>query len=156
MTGQYLTLVDPTHQYAMAGCYDVVLIGITNFGCTDTATHNICVNEKPTAVLSSDRTEGCPDACIQFTDASLSNANSIVAWDWDLGDGSTSSIFNPQNCYANNQTLVDELYTVTLIVTNDLGCMDTVTMPNYITIHPNPVAAFTAVPEETNEHDSDH
>jgi subtilisin family serine protease len=61
----------------------------------------------------------CEDTDCAFTDES-SPAASIVAWAWDLGDGSTSSARNPARHYAKAGT-----YTVVQTVTDDMGLTDT-------------------------------
>ncbi len=66
---------------------------------------------------------------IQFTDLSSGQPTS---WQWDFGDGNTSTQQNPLHIYSASGT-----YTVTLIACNQYGC-DTLVMPNYITINLNP------------------
>lgn len=46
----------------------------------------------------------------------------IFTWAWNFGDGDTSSVQNPIHYYPSSGT-----YTVTLIVTNSNGCLDTIT-----------------------------
>jgi Zn-dependent metalloprotease/chitodextrinase len=56
----------------------------------------------------------CPGRVVDFTDASFDPDGSIVSWDWDFGDGNTSTAQNPSHTYA-----ADGTYTVTLTVTDD-------------------------------------
>lgn len=61
------------------------------------------------------------------------------SWDWDFGDGFSSSLQNPSHSY----DAVGE-YTVELIATNENGS-DTITKVNFINVtEPKPTAAFTA------------
>ncbi|MCU0433873.1 MAG: gliding motility-associated C-terminal domain-containing protein [Bacteroidia bacterium] len=53
-----------------------------------------------------------------FTDAS----GGAISWAWDFGDGTTSTQQNPQHNYTTAGT-----YTITLLVTNSAGCIDTIT-----------------------------
>ena len=145
-------LQDPTHVYGSAGVYNVQLIGISDMGCADTAVHPVEVYEKPIAAFTSDVTEGCDPLDVVFQDQSTHNATSIIAWDWDLGNGTSSADQNPGTQYDGSGTLLDMFYDVTLIVTNDNGCMDTVSVANYITVHPDPIADFRPMPEITDEH----
>jgi PKD repeat protein len=55
---------------------------------------------------------------VHFTDASSGG----VSWSWDFGDGNTSASQNPVHAYTAEGT-----YTVTLVVTNQYGCSDTIT-----------------------------
>ncbi len=149
------SLENPTYQYGAAGTHNPVLIGISDFGCSDTATIPVDVYAVPVPIVSADVTEGCPDLCVQFgADQSVSNAGAITAWEWNLGNGNTAAINNPTTCYGNLSNLTDAQYSVQLIVTNNLGCSDTVLMNNFITVHPNPIADFTATPPTTNEYDA--
>ena len=59
-------------------------------------------------------------------------------WQWDFGDGFTSSDENPNHTYA-----ASGAYTVELIALNDLGCQDTIEIE--LTVNPSPVADFEFV-----------
>ena len=147
-------IVSPSHVYGSAGVYNVMLIGVSDQGCLDTMILPVDVYAKPVAAISVDQSEGCPVHCVNLgADNSISNAGSIVSWDWDLGNGLTSNIANPNTCYNNTGNLLDVNYDVELIVTNDLGCKDTILEQNFITVHPLPIASFEPSPAETNEHD---
>ena len=63
---------------------------------------------------------------ILFNDASLGSINS---WEWDFGNGNTSTDQNTTTTYLNDSTFL-----VTLIVIDDNGCTDTTTRP--VTIFP--------------------
>ncbi len=67
-------------------------------------------------------TSGCLLNEIQFNDLSTTD-DIIVDWDWDFGDGTGSSAENPTHTYTTEGT-----FTITLIVTTELGCSDTVTL----------------------------
>lgn len=75
---------------------------------------------KPTAdfsFLSSIQVEGLP---VYFEN----NSTGGVTWEWDLGNGSYSTLFSPGTIYDPAGT-----YTVTLIVTNEMGCIDSISKP---------------------------
>ena len=57
---------------------------------------------------------------VSFTDNS---SGGIVGWSWNFGDNNSSTMQNPINTYTN-----EGLYAVTLIVTDSLGCTDTITI----------------------------
>ncbi len=86
------------------------------------------------AVFSADVTQGCDELTVQFTDESTP-AGEIVTWVWDLGDGNTSSIQNPEHIYN-----VPGAYEICLTVTNNLGEMNTHCETDFITIVETPVA----------------
>ncbi len=114
-------------------------------GCTATATVNVTVYPMPTAVFSSDVVSGCEPVCVNFTDnSSIANPGNITAWDWDFGDGNTSTSQNPIHCYTTSGN-----YTVILSVKSADGCTNTITMTNYINVFANPIAVFSASPQPT-------
>ncbi|MEL7428194.1 MAG: choice-of-anchor L domain-containing protein, partial [Bacteroidota bacterium] len=51
----------------------------------------------------------------------LTFADSLVSWDWDFGDGNSSTLQNPQHTYAQ-----PGVYDVGLITLNASGCPDTI------------------------------
>lgn len=70
----------------------------------------------------------CPSVFAAFTDNSQAYGN-IVNWSWDFGDGKTSSLQNPSNTYVFAGT-----YTSSLIITDEYGCMDTISNIDFLTI----------------------
>jgi MYXO-CTERM domain-containing protein len=59
---------------------------------------------------------------VSFKDKSTDANGMIVAWEWDFGDGETSTEQNPSHAYA-----MEGAYTVTFTATDDLGGTATVT-----------------------------
>ena len=79
---------------------------------------------------------GCGPYTVNFIDQSTPNP---IAWDWDFGDGNTSSAKDPSNTY-----YLSGVYTVTLKATFPGGAMVTTIKSNHITIHTKPTANFTS------------
>ncbi len=144
------TLPNPLHDYSEDGVFNVRLVVNTERGCFDTIVHPVTVLAKPTTIFTSDITEDCSPACINFMDLSLSNATSITSWQWDLAGGDSSLLQNPSKCYSNTSNTTDSLFTIGLITGNDLGCYDTIQIEDYIASWHNPVADFEVNPELTN------
>lgn len=132
--GNTSTIQNPTNPYASLGTYNASLTVTTSDGCSHSTTQVVGMYPLPVA----DFTFG--DACLntdfQFTDASSVSSGAVVSWDWDFGDGATSTAQNPGNQYA-----ADGTYNVTLVATTDHNCSDTETQT--VTVHPLPVADFT-------------
>ncbi len=87
-----------------------------------------CVEDRtaaPVAVLAAPSTEVDLGELIQFTDRSY---NVPTSWQWDFGDGGSSTDQNPTHSYTALGT-----YTVSLEVSNALGS-DAVTRTDYITV----------------------
>ena len=76
---------------------------------------------------------------VTFTDVSTtSNGSPIVSWNWSFPGGSpaSSTVQNPTTTYPAGN------YTVTLIVTSQSGCTDTISLP--ISVTGLPIAAFSS------------
>lgn len=72
---------------------------------------------------------------ITFTDLSTVINGTNVAWEWDFGDGTTSTAQSPVHTYPAGGN-----YTVQVVVESNQGCRDSVSHPVYA--RQSPVAAF--------------
>ena len=90
-------------------------------------------------------TSGCNPLIVTFSDLTPN----AVAWNWDFGNGSTSTLQSPGLIYNTSG-----IYSVELIVTLSNGSTDTVTKSNYIQVFQGPTAGFTATPNAICEGDS--
>jgi gliding motility-associated-like protein len=74
----------------------------------------------------------CPPREVEFTDKSVAaGSGQIVAWLWDFGDGTTSTLQHPKKIYTEPNP---NGYTVTLTVTDKNGCKQTRIDPNAIVL----------------------
>jgi gliding motility-associated-like protein len=118
---QSSSLTEPVHTYDRPGIYSVSLSVTSQNGCEDSYTIPglVEVSAGPSAGFTQSATEVTSvDALINFTNGSTG----AVAYQWFFGDGSSSSSIHPSHQY--NDT---GLYQVQLVVTNEVGCLDTVT-----------------------------
>ncbi|TNE82186.1 MAG: PKD domain-containing protein [Bacteroidetes bacterium] len=129
--GDSSTLINPSHVYANAGTYNTQLVVTTNYGYTANYTLQVDVFENPDAAF--DALNVCEGNANTFTDASMIPGGTPV-YEWNFGDGSTSSASSPSHQYATPGN-----YTVTLKVTTN-GCVDQ--MSKEVTYAPIPVADF--------------
>ena len=120
---------DPQHVYSNHGTYNVHLEVTHNSGCTDTISQQVDII--PKATFSYIQT--CDT--FNFTDESTPLFQ-ITSWEWDFGDGGSSTDPSPLYIYP-----VAGNYLVKLIVTHSSGCMDSTTQLVDIV----PVADFTYV-----------
>ncbi|CAN5891280.1 hypothetical protein BH11BAC7_BH11BAC7_06550 [soil metagenome] len=112
-------------------------------GCTATATEIVTVNPTPVAAFSGAPLAGCSPLDISFTDVSaIAAPGTITAWLWEFGDNTTDTLQDPLHTYYNPMS-----YGVTLTVVTADGCTSTLTINNYITVYPDPVAGFSAFPQ---------
>jgi VCBS repeat-containing protein len=95
---------------------------------SNTATVNITINSgtpAPVADFTADSTTGTAPLTVNFNDLSTGD---ITSWEWDFGDGGTSTEQNPTHRYN-----WPGAYTVSLTVTGPHGS-DTETRIDYITV----------------------
>lgn len=138
--GNTSSLQNPTASYFNTGNYTVSLT-VTNLNGTNTLTRTqyITVYEPPVADFSASPISGCFPLRVNFTDLSSAGiGNTNVSWLWDFGNGTTSTLQNPQTTYNSAG-----LYTITLKVTNDKGCTKTVSRNNFISVTNGVSASFT-------------
>lgn len=139
------TQAEPSHPYGLPGFYDVTLTLTSDQGCTDQITHEVEVYPLPQVDFMAVETEGCQPWVTNFIDQSTIDAGySNVQWNWDLGNG-PSTAQHPKNQYP-----LDGTYTVSLTVTSNEGCQNSLTLTDYITVYPKPKAGFEATPQPTD------
>ena len=128
------TLQSPTYVYTSAGNYSVSLTvtdsslgGAIN---TQTRTGYIMVYAPLSAAFSASATEGVAGRTVfTFTDQST-GGKGPYSYQWQFGDGNTSTLQNPTHVYASAGN-----YTTTLRVTESLSTSDTITKTAYITVY---------------------
>jgi PKD repeat protein len=127
--GNGSTAQNPTHTYAGVGTFTVALT-VSNVSSLDTYEMDVSVAAVPTAHF----TYSASVLTVDFTDAST---GTIDLWEWDFGDGNSSTDQNPSHTYA-----AAGEYTVNLTVSN-VSSTDTHT--EIVRVAETPTAAFGAV-----------
>lgn len=127
----------PVHAYDTAGAYMVSLSVTNSNGCVKTVTYPVFVHPLPVAAFNVDGT--CLHYPSRFTDQSVANYGIIDSWEWDFGDGNTSTQQHPNHAYSSPGT-----YMVRLIIETGIGCRDTAW--GLAQVYPLPVVNFTASP----------
>ncbi len=120
-----------TKTYATAGTYSAKLVSTSTFGCKDSLIKTVNVFSKPKATFS------VSNNCLGVSTSFNNSSSGASVYQWTFGDANTSTATNPTNTYATAGT-----YTVKLKITSTNGCLDSTT--NTVTIHPKPVADFSA------------
>lgn len=113
---------DQAQTYNAAGTYTVLYaasIQGATAGCADTASVVVNVLPSPTAAFVVDNDAACNDLTVSFTNQSVNG----VTYQWDLGDGTTSTDQDPPPHYYG----APGAYTITLRVLNGQGCADIAT-----------------------------
>lgn len=122
-----------THQYTTAGTYVVKLTVKDNAGCTNAYTFptSLLVNA-PKASFGTAMPLFCPGPALNLNDSSVGVGLKYV---WDLGNGQTSVAQSPSAIYN------EGVYTVKLVITDTIGCKDSLIRTDYIDVK-KPIAAF--------------
>jgi PKD repeat protein len=102
------------------GNYQISAIIENSNGCSNTINYpnNIVVYGKPNANFNVSNPIGCPPLTSNFN---CTNSNSSLSHFWQFGDGSTSTLSNPNHVYH-----LQGLFSVSHYVTDANNCSDTV------------------------------
>jgi gliding motility-associated-like protein len=131
--GVFSTLQNPSHLYNAAGTYSVLLIIKTIDGCIDSLTKNnyISIAPVPSVAIQGD-TSSCIPGNLSFTGNLLQPDTFAITWQWQFGNGNTSSLQNPPAQAYNSAGN----FPLQLIAASN-GCADTVNKT--VVIHPLPI-----------------
>ena len=81
------------------GLHKVNLVVKTDIGCeSDTVAGTFMV--KPVPVVNMVTSNGCAKAPINFSASQTDNQTTITQWNWNFGDGATSTVQNPVHTYS--------------------------------------------------------
>jgi len=125
----------PAHNYA-PGIYNVTMVIEDNSGCiSDTMKQEVVIGTYPvpdftTPVL-------CTDRSLQFTDATFVRVGTLTKWNWDLGNGQTSTLQHPGTTYTSTGN-----YNVHLQVTTKEGC--SADIQRTVPVYAKPAVSATA------------
>nr|MBC7612913.1 PKD domain-containing protein [Pseudopedobacter sp.] len=133
------TSKDPKFTFTTPGIKKVKFSIKYNTGCwSDVVTKDVLVVALPVAKFTT-ALPSCQGIALQFADQSYTGNGVINKWNWDFGDptspSNSSTIQNPTHIFNTAKT-----YNVTLTITTDLGCSQTIVNP--ITIQPSPIPNF--------------
>jgi gliding motility-associated-like protein len=121
----------PSITFTNPGTYSVKLVvrNATGIGSTEKIDY-ITVFPSPTVSFTADITTSCIPAKVNFTSTTTTPpGSSIVKWEWDFGDGTTSDQPNPSHTYN-----AVNFYTVSLKVINSTNCEATARIVRYIRV----------------------
>lgn len=139
-------LTDTTHDigftFHQSGIYTVRVVVTDLHLCKDTFTrNNYVLVAKPDAGFKAIPTLGCSPLLVQFTDTSTDVAGTnFVSHAWTFGNGNTTTVTTSG---VSNLYNAPGVFDVSLIVTDNVGCIDTLTKQGYIEAR-KPDASFYA------------
>jgi len=139
------SLQDPQNiSYTESGTFPVYFT-ITTVHCEARDTIYMTVYPVLDVNFSVNDQDACEPVNLIFTNQSTTSPGAFFYW--DFGDGTSSTLRDPIHAY-------DEAgsYTISLVVINTIGCIDTISFerPNYILIRPRPDAGIDASPRRTS------
>ena len=123
------------HSFANTGIYNVRLRVTTDHGCQSEVVNQINIIPFPEASFTT--YSNCISQAIELNDAST--GINLTAWEWDFGNAPVTA----ENLNFRQPSAVFHqpgLFPVTLVVTNQYGCMNTVI--KQVHIHNPPLAAY--------------
>jgi gliding motility-associated-like protein len=146
INGNTFTSVNPNSVFVASNNKDTIhqvkLIALSEHNCADTITKDILVYPKPVASFNINLPAGCTPHAVNLNNTSTPNDTGsiqIMSFNWNLGDGSSTSAVNPSKAYVNYGN-TDSNYYISLIAKSEHGCADTT--DNSVTVHPKPVVDF--------------
>jgi gliding motility-associated-like protein len=113
--------------------------------CSESVTHSIFIYREPSINFGIEPGNRCVPALVDFTD--LSVADSPIFYNWNFGDGGTSTLSDPSHLYTTPGS-----YSVGLTINTTEGCIDTLNLflQDTVVIHPSPVSNFNVDPKQTD------
>ena len=126
------------------GAIPITLTG-TFENCVESITQEIYLFYPPEINFTIAPGLQCAPFNAQFIDQST--AETTIYYNWDFGDGGTSTDQNPTHLYPNVGN-----YPVTLSIRTLNGCVDTLTLlqGDLINVRPKPTSSFTVTPDYTD------
>ncbi|MDB4103925.1 PKD domain-containing protein [Salibacteraceae bacterium] len=127
------------HFYQDPGLYTLALTPYTNYGCHFTFEDEILIRPRPDAKILVVDDKVCARNEISYRDQTYFDyefdAVGVVAWNWQFGNGASSSLQDPKNVFAKGGD-----YSTLLTVETGYGCIDS-TRKTTVIYH-NPKAEY--------------
>jgi gliding motility-associated-like protein len=139
--GQTSTFPQPTHLYENFTndplVYDIMFVGTSPFGCTDTSYSQVMITPQPTAQFTADINSGCSPITVNFENISIQ----ADFYEWDYGDGEQSTTGSTVHSHTfQNLTNDVVVYEVLLIAHSDDGCQHEFIVP--VEVYPQVIPDF--------------
>ncbi|MDB9883436.1 PKD domain-containing protein, partial [Bacteroidia bacterium] len=130
----YLNIDTLNQVYPSANDYTIQLTIESDQGCFDSLTKAVTIYPMPVAQFTTD--DVCLGKLTSFENLSNFEFGTMSSY-WSFGDGNTSNEESPFHKYSSADS-----FDVTLIVSTEKDCTDTIEYKKIAVIHPVPTAAF--------------
>jgi len=134
------TFTNVSGTYTTAGIYTITLTAFDGSGGSSTYSATIHAYAVPTVSFSASDTAICPGTPVTFTSTSVPGAWGTLSYNWNFGDGASSTSITPVHTYASP---TPPYYNVTLFATNSKGCINSLSKTPYIHVFTPAYAGFT-------------
>ena len=125
---------NPSHIYSAINSYNVTLIATSAYGCKDTTAKAMSAFfDKPIADFTVNPSSLCQGSDNRFSDLSTAPNSTVSTWNWNFGDGTSSTTQNPTKRYNS-----PGIYTIQLTVVNAVGCISDI-FTDQVTVFLQPV-----------------
>lgn len=131
--GNFSSLQNPQHNYAQAGQFLVTLASASAKQCRDTISKAVVLHPFPLADFNN--SPACINTPVNFYDNSTIDFGNVTNYTWLSNNNVLSSDSSFIQTFSNLQN-----FSLTLIVSNDFGCADTVVRP--IQLFPLPTVSI--------------
>jgi gliding motility-associated-like protein len=122
--------------FTPTGTTTYTVTGTDANGCVNSDDVTVTISPNPVVSFVADVTSGCAPLTVTFTNTTPGTLDDCV---WNFGNGSTAT-----GCGSVTVTFTQPgLFDVSLITTNDDGCVGSATYADYIYVEAVPVASFT-------------
>ncbi len=125
---------NPVYTYTSAGSYSVMLIATSNKGCKDTVVKQVDIYPVPTVSFSANNV--CYGNAVNFSSYANVNGGTITSYQWNFGNGQTTTLGNPMYIYPASGN-----YTVSLNVATNHNCI--ASYSSVVSVYPLPSVNFT-------------
>lgn len=147
--GASFTLAPPTptigYTYSVSSSNEARLEVSTANGCRAVIRKIININPQPKAEFGMTNNPSVVEEPVYFSDFTTPKGN-IVQWEWEFGDYGASRDSTPVHNYQDAG-----IYTITLTVTDNNGCRDTLSKNIEVTLLPQVPTAFTPNNDGNND-----
>ena len=145
VTLDYDTSANFNYWFPTPGIYTIRYRMRDEHGCFDTAARtNWIISSHPVANFTGAPVIGCAPLNVTFTDGSTGvTGTSMVNYKWNFGDATPTSVVTVTTPTVSHIYTAGGTYDVKEIVTDNIGCKDSITRPAMITVW-RPHASFIA------------
>lgn len=134
-------LENPQHSYSAFGNYQVQLVVVSSYGCTDTIIKTVVVKENPTVSFTiSPSSYVCNLSLIVFNGSASSATSSIDSIYWSFGDGNNGNGLNTNHYYTTYGT-----FDVTMTASSLNACSSSSSQQVEVLIPPQADFTFNSV-----------